>query len=696
MESGRTTEDMNIDDNSFAASMAGDSVIQSTTPKPKLKRNRIIFVRRKSEDECHYDQQPKRLKISRDTVTHDGYAAVSPEDAAPLASLLTNALGALEPSSRAAFSALLTLLHSSDVVTTSHTPERNEQAVQAAAVALEQLSQQGPSDSVLNASSISQDQNQNLGLSTASFNPPTLVDLQNIFPNFNIVAFLLDHYFQATSIHWLWPIVHRPGFDSVYRAFQSGSHHPTLDFHALVAILCACALQFLPDTNDTTLSLSDYAPGRHVLRQRLLDFSRSVLININVLNPPPTVERIQASALHALYHENEGNLEESYQFSGVAIRMAQTMGMNRDGMALACKLQQLDAEVRRRLWWTLFTLDRFQCMALRRPYIILDQHCDVATPLNLDQFELRDAPHMQGKSLGQPTDTIFHILQSKWARLIGGMWDQCFCTNAPSYQTVIDIERQIRTFELELPGSFRLQSTQGAMARPYLALQNQIMTLQIYHVRILLLRPFLFIPSTTKSPSPEDKELALFHLYAKTVCITFCKRLLAFQQHLQTQAHRAQLRWSSLVSRVFDSALMFALAILMDPNDNQNEELDEWIGLAVNLVKELGPYNNIAPKGVEALTAIRKRTRLASPSSRSGDNSTPTVAQYNERATQVLAQPQPSLSELLGQKSAANPLWTDTKATWFAGGIPSIETLCTPVDPVQALNKFLNKCLARE
>ena len=27
-----------------------------------------------------------------------------------------------------------------------------------------------------------------------------------------------------------------------------------------------------------------------------------------------------------------------------------TVGMNRDGMALACKLQQLDAEVRRRLW----------------------------------------------------------------------------------------------------------------------------------------------------------------------------------------------------------------------------------------------------------------------------------------------------------------------------------------------------------
>jgi hypothetical protein len=91
-------------------------------------------------------------------MTDDGDVAESPEDAAPLASLLTSALGALEPSSRAAFSALLTLVHASNVVTTSHASERNEQAVQAAAVALGQLSEQGPSDSVFNASSISQDQ----------------------------------------------------------------------------------------------------------------------------------------------------------------------------------------------------------------------------------------------------------------------------------------------------------------------------------------------------------------------------------------------------------------------------------------------------------------------------------------------------------------------------------------------------------
>jgi hypothetical protein len=89
--------------------------------------------------------------------------------------------------------------------------------------------------------------------------------------------------------------------------------------------------------------------------------------------------------------------------------------MNRDGMALAQELRPLDAEVRRRLWcesslsvylytilstiltqgfcllwigntanlsrsssFMYYILDSFQCLALRRPYMILDQVSDLA------------------------------------------------------------------------------------------------------------------------------------------------------------------------------------------------------------------------------------------------------------------------------------------------------------------------------
>ena len=51
------------------------------------------------------------------------------------------------------------------------------------------------------------------------------------------------------------------------------------------------------------------------------------------------------------------------------------------------------------------------------------------------------------------------------------MWDQCFSIALPTYRQVLDLEEQLRKFELDLPSSFRHQTTQMAAARPYLTYQ---------------------------------------------------------------------------------------------------------------------------------------------------------------------------------------------------------------------------------
>ena len=56
-------------------------------------------------------------------------------------------------------------------------------------------------------------------------------------------------------------------------------------------------------------------------------------------------------------------------------------------------------------------------------------------------------------------------------KLCGRLLDQCFSITLPTYREVLDLEEQLRKFELELPFSFRHQTTQMAAARPYLALQ---------------------------------------------------------------------------------------------------------------------------------------------------------------------------------------------------------------------------------
>jgi hypothetical protein len=108
--------------------------------------------------------------------------------------------------------------------------------------------------------------------------------------------------------------------------------------------------------------------------------------------------------------------------------------------------------------------------------------------MNLDQADVSSTPNLTGKPVEEPTDTcgygltpivllpnpcgiVFHLYSSQYYRLAGQIWDQCFSVTLPTYRVVIDAEDQLRKFELDLPASLRYQTTQVAVARPYLSLQ---------------------------------------------------------------------------------------------------------------------------------------------------------------------------------------------------------------------------------
>jgi hypothetical protein len=84
--------------------------------------------------------------------------------------------------------------------------------------------------------------------------PTTSSELQRDFPNQKITAFLLSYYFDRSSVHWMFPIIHRPCFEDCYRTCSSGELPPTIEFIALLAITCATALQFLPETDEDVRS----------------------------------------------------------------------------------------------------------------------------------------------------------------------------------------------------------------------------------------------------------------------------------------------------------------------------------------------------------------------------------------------------------------------------------------------------------
>ncbi len=97
---------------------------------------------------------------------------------------------------------------------------------------------------------------------------------------------------------------------------------------------------------------------------------------------------------------------------GIAIRIAQRMGMNSESALANCETV-LEAEMRRRLWWSLVLFDtRIGEMADFKAAATLNPTWDCRIPLNVNDSDLSDIkelPAVQGRS----TETLFAVVRAE-------------------------------------------------------------------------------------------------------------------------------------------------------------------------------------------------------------------------------------------------------------------------------------------
>ncbi|KAI0320608.1 hypothetical protein OF83DRAFT_1103821 [Amylostereum chailletii] len=328
--------------------------------------------------------------------------------------------------------------------------------------------------------------------------------------------------------------------------------------------------------------------------------------------------------------------------------------------------------------------------------------------MNLDQIDVHDMLNLVSRPMDEPTEFTFHILHIQLAKFMGRQWDLCFGITLPTYQNVLELEQTLRKFELEIPSSLRYQTAQSALARPYLTFQNHMLTFEVAGLRVLLLSPFMFVHPTKESELEElseaERKQALFHKHAKSVCIAYAKRQLAHLQMYETQAGPAHLAWSGLAMVAFGSAMILVISMIIDPRNSENEQLAEWIVIAEDLLKNLLPINRLAVTALQHLEIIRRRSDLVlcmmgrgRPCSGSEvlPPQTLELSQRLQRATGILSQPVPCMTDLLGHVSASDPFWSTWRTGLYSGHFPGIESLSGGVDP-QGLENFLDNCVSMQ
>lgn len=98
---------------------------------------------------------------------------------------------------------------------------------------------------------------------------------------------------------------------------------------------------------------------------------------------------------------------------GLAIRIARRMGLHSE--AANSKCGAIEAEMRRRLWWSLILFDSRICETAIYKAEMLVPTWDCSTPLNVNDFdlqpEMKDPPAVWGKS--NTTEAIFAVMRSE-------------------------------------------------------------------------------------------------------------------------------------------------------------------------------------------------------------------------------------------------------------------------------------------
>ncbi|KAG0284418.1 hypothetical protein BGZ96_011211 [Linnemannia gamsii] len=305
---------------------------------------------------------------------------------------------------------------------------------------------------------------------------------QMTMPPQDLADHLIDTYW--TYIHPHLPILHKPLFMLQYNNIDPDRRPPAVLLNAMFSI----ASRFSDHPEIVGLSdPEDFGVEYFSRAKRLVDLDMDM----------PRQASIQALLLMTLYRFTSAKCggRGVWVMLGQATRMAQDLGMHRN--SARWHLPPLETEIRKRLWWACYVMDRWVCASFGRPIAIDDSDCDVDLPSAVEQDWVdKDgnaaSPHENSDKVKEESSFFlrYFVEHIKLAKLVGLILRRIYAaatrTHGPAQvsSTVAELDTLLTKWLLDLP--------------PDLRYDHQATTFN-HTALILLHRPYMIPTLLTKS-----------------------------------------------------------------------------------------------------------------------------------------------------------------------------------------------------
>ncbi|KAK8136028.1 fungal specific transcription factor domain-containing protein [Apiospora sp. TS-2023a] len=229
------------------------------------------------------------------------------------------------------------------------------------------------------------------------------VDLRKLHPLPSQIPFIWQIY--TENVDPIVKILHVPTMHNVIRQVRADMNTLTPGLEALMFAIYYASI--------TSMEENEVQINFNTDKARLLDQYRfgteQALAKANFVNTSDAVV-VQAVTLYLVVVRRNDSTRFSWTLTGLVIRIAQSLGMHREGTQFA-DLTPFEIEMRRRLWWTLVVVDLRSAEDQGTELVIAERTWDTEFPLNINDNDfgpdMKDfPPERQGA-----TDVTFCLIR---------------------------------------------------------------------------------------------------------------------------------------------------------------------------------------------------------------------------------------------------------------------------------------------
>lgn len=388
---------------------------------------------------------------------------------------------------------------------------------------------------------------------------------------------LLDAYF--TYCQPFVPMLDEQSFREIY---QSGCRKDERWLALLNAVLALGSIAAYP-SNDMTHTI--YA-------QRCKSY-----LNLESLGSSH-IETIQALGLlggQYLHYVSQPNL--AYSLMGAALRMAAALGLhkefaqNQDGQ---CKQNISSADVKRRVWWSLFCLDTWGCMTLGRPSM---GRFGPTITVKLPQYRER----------GNVLDIIPLLENVRFCKIATQIQEILATAPLTRYHEMSHFDNQLLEWYENLP--YILKDHEPCSKS--IVITRTVMKWRYYNQRMLIYRPTLLSYAMRRVPY-----IAL-RLEERTA-IERCRQIAeATIQDISSTAQSHQMSGWSAVWLIFQAVMVPLLGLFLNDNTASDPRAtvtscQSQVEMAMLVLARLEQWSPTAKRTLDAVSRILEASKRGS------------------------------------------------------------------------------------